>query len=130
MIEKFLLYIGTIFIFEWIVILVGIIPNLLLGVLNNITGGKFPPYHPLYFGLNTLPSIFMLFVLNWIWNLATDQGIPILAILALIAWLIKALKSPGANSANIHQLRTTIVGIILYLPIHFLLTGVNDIAWW
>lgn len=130
MVAKILLYLGTIFITEWIIMLVGIIPSLFLGLLNNATGGKFPPYHPLFFGLRTTPAIGVLFLADWIWEIVAGQHIALIVIPILVAIHIKSMKAPGANAANIHQAQTAIAGILIFIPCHIALIGISNINWW
>jgi hypothetical protein len=129
MVAKILLYVGTILLYEWIVLFAGAIPNLFLGIINNSTGGRFPPFSKFAFVLKTLPAIAILFLADWIWRIAGGCSIPIVILPILAVIQFRNIRAPGANISNKYQATATVVGIILFACIHLVLNGIDDVTW-
>lgn len=129
MTTKILLYGGTILLYEWVVLFAGAIPNLVLGLINNSTGGRFPPFSKFAFVLNTLPAIAILFLADWIWRISAGCSIPVVILPILAVVQLRNIRAPGANISNKYQATATVVGIVLFASIHLLLNGVDDITW-
>lgn len=129
MITKILLYAGTILLYEWVVLFAGAIPNLVLGLINNSTGGRFPPISKFAFILNTLPAIAILFVADWIWRITAGCSLPVVILPILAVIHLRNLRVPGANISNKYQAIATVVGIVIFAPIYFSTHGLFDATW-
>jgi hypothetical protein len=129
MTTKILLYAGTILLYEWIVLLAFIVLNLVLGVINNSTGGRFPPFSMLAFVLNTLPAVAILFLADWIWRITAGCSFPLVILPILAVIHLRNIRAYGANVSNKYQATATIIGIILFVPIYFSMHGVSGATW-
>jgi hypothetical protein len=113
MITTILLYTGTILLYEWVVLFAGVIPNLFLGLINNSTGGLFPPFSKFAFVLNTLPAIAILFLADWIWRISAGCSIPVVILPILAVVQLRNIRAPARISrTNTHNVKIQVWNVM------------------
>lgn len=130
MILQIILYIVTIFAFEWITLFAGFIPSLLLGLMNRfIVKGAFTLMHPVTLVMNLIPSLLILFLFDLLWVALTKAHLPLVILPVLIVIHIRDLRDPNATFTNQYQATETIVGCVIFGISAIVRFGLNGVNW-
>lgn len=130
MILQIILYVATIFAFEWVTLFAGVIPGLLLGLMNRfLVKGAFTPMHPVTLVVNLIPSLLILFLFDLIWLAITKVHLPFVILPVLIVIHIRNLCDPNANFSNQYQATETIIGCLIFGIVEFVRFGLNGVNW-
>jgi hypothetical protein len=130
MILQIILYTATIFAFEWIALFAGVIPGLLLGLMNRfVVKGAFTPMHPIALVMNLIPSLLILFLFDLLWVALTKAHLPLVILPVLIVIHIRNLRDPDANFINQYQATETIVGCLIFGIFAIVRFGLDGVNW-
>jgi len=130
MILQIILYIVIIFAFEWITLFAGVIPRLLLGLMNRfIVKGAFTPMHPVTLVIYLIPSLLILFLFDLLWVALAKVHLPLVILPVLIVIHIRNLRDPNANFTNQYQATETIVGCLIFGTSAIVRLGLGGVNW-